>query len=76
MVSLPGVAGITQFVAFLFLPESPRWLVGRGNDVAARRVLQRIRGTEDITKEYREIEETVLEDKQRGGRAWFILRKN
>ncbi|XP_041348552.1 proton myo-inositol cotransporter-like [Gigantopelta aegis] len=73
MLGLPGVAAIIQLIAFLFLPESPRWLVGRGRDEEARAVLERIRGTDDIAKEFNEIQETVVEDKLSGD--GFIITK-
>ncbi|XP_041348553.1 proton myo-inositol cotransporter-like [Gigantopelta aegis] len=73
MFGLSGVAAIIQLIAFLFLPESPRWLVGRGRDVQARAVLERIRGTDDITKEINEIQEAVVEDKLRGD--GFVITK-
>ncbi|XP_041349326.1 proton myo-inositol cotransporter-like [Gigantopelta aegis] len=73
MLGLPGVAAIVQLIAFLFLPESPRWLVGRGRDEEARAVLERIRGTDDITKEFNEIQEAVVEDKLCGD--GFVITK-
>src|ERR1700692_4208168 len=42
-----------------FLPESPRWLLRRGEREAARAMLARIRGTADIDAELREIAQSV-----------------
>jgi sugar porter (SP) family MFS transporter len=50
----------------LFLPESPRWLLRRGNRVAARTMLARIRGTEDIDTELLEIEQSVTRAPESG----------
>ncbi|KAG6501817.1 hypothetical protein ZIOFF_041701 [Zingiber officinale] len=48
-----GVLFIPSFLYFLltifFLPESPRWLVSKGKMVEAKRVLQRLRGREDVS---------------------------
>ncbi|XP_042399226.1 monosaccharide-sensing protein 2-like [Zingiber officinale] len=50
-----GVLFIPSFLYFLltifFLPESPRWLVSKGKMVEAKRVLQRLRGREDVSGE-------------------------
>ncbi|KAJ5928163.1 hypothetical protein N7466_007119 [Penicillium verhagenii] len=37
------------FVALFFVPESPRWLLHRGDDKAARTSLERLRGTGFLT---------------------------
>jgi len=53
MLGLAGLPSLVQFVAFLALPESPRWLVEHGNSDAARKVLMQLRGhqTEAVEEE-------------------------
>ncbi|KAG0639264.1 general substrate transporter [Tuber brumale] len=46
-----GVIGLAQAVALLFLPESPSSLIASGDIEQARRVLTRIRGTQDVEEE-------------------------
>nr|XP_043617762.1 monosaccharide-sensing protein 2-like [Erigeron canadensis] len=50
-----GVLSIPSLIYFaltiLYLPESPRWLVSKGKMVEAKRVLQKLRGREDVSGE-------------------------
>jgi sugar porter (SP) family MFS transporter len=49
-----------------FLPESPRWLLRRGNRETARAMLARIRGTSEIDTEFREIEQSIIRAPESG----------
>ncbi|KAK9125382.1 hypothetical protein Scep_014228 [Stephania cephalantha] len=48
-----GVLSAPSLLYFLltvfYLPESPRWLVSKGKMLEAKKVLQRIRGREDVS---------------------------
>ncbi|KAI5017785.1 monosaccharide-sensing protein 2-like [Hordeum vulgare subsp. vulgare] len=50
-----GVLSIPSLMYFaltvFYLPESPRWLVSKGRMAEAKRVLQRLRGREDVSGE-------------------------
>ncbi|KAF1893419.1 hypothetical protein Lal_00001892 [Lupinus albus] len=52
---LLGFLSIPSLLYFLltlfFLPESPRWLVSKGKMLQAKKVLQRLRGREDVSGE-------------------------
>ena len=49
-----------------FLPESPRWLLRRGERETARAMLARIRGTNEVDAELREIEQSVTKAPESG----------
>jgi MFS transporter, SP family, galactose:H+ symporter len=50
----------------LFLPESPRWLLRSGQRESARATLARVRGTQDVDKEFSEIEQGLAHAEEKG----------
>ncbi|KAL4226735.1 hypothetical protein ACF0H5_014715 [Mactra antiquata] len=61
MLGLSGIPSFIQFMGFIFMPESPRWLIVSRQEEKARRVLQSIRGQLDIDDEYENIKVNYLE---------------
>lgn len=49
VLSIPSLAYFALTV--FYLPESPRWLVSKGKMLEAKKVLQRLRGREDVSGE-------------------------
>uniref|UniRef100_A0A8C5M6J1 Proton myo-inositol cotransporter n=1 Tax=Leptobrachium leishanense TaxID=445787 RepID=A0A8C5M6J1_9ANUR len=75
MFGLSAVPAILQFFGFLFLPESPRWLIQKGQTQKARRVLSQIRGNQNIDEEYDSIKNSIdEEEKEAGGGGPVIYR--
>ncbi|KAL5013890.1 hypothetical protein ScPMuIL_008160 [Solemya velum] len=62
MLGLAAAPSIIQGIGFIFLPESPRWLMRRGRTQAARNVLQKMYGTSNIDNEIKAMEQTVEND--------------
>jgi MFS transporter, SP family, xylose:H+ symportor len=59
-----AIPSIVFLVSAFLVPESPRWLVNRGLNAAARRILKRIGGEDHATQELREIQATMSQEGQ------------
>ena len=66
MLGLAVVPGASLGLAMLAMPETPRWLAKHGHADAARKALARIRGTQDVNLEFREIQDTLSRADERG----------
>ncbi|NXA47109.1 GTR12 protein, partial [Nothocercus julius] len=64
MFGLAIPLGALQAIAMYFLPPSPRFLVMKNNDEAARKVLERLRETSDATKELTVIKSSLKDEHQ------------
>jgi len=53
-------------IGMIFLPESPRWLLGRGQRESARAILARVRGTGNVDQELTEIERSLGHSQESG----------
>ncbi|KAG8174847.1 hypothetical protein JTE90_002393 [Oedothorax gibbosus] len=77
MLGIAAVPAILQFIGFLFMPESPRWLVGKGRYDQAKAVLRRVRGSNaNIEAEFDAIRancEEVAREQEGDGKS--VLRK-
>ena len=66
MLGLAVVPGAILGLGMLAMPETPRWLAKHGHADAAQKVLARIRDTQDVNLEFREIQETLSRADERG----------
>lgn len=68
MLGLSVVPAVLQFLGFFFfLPESPRWLLQKGDSQQARKVLTQIRVTESVNEEYDSIKGIIEEEEKEAG---------
>ncbi|HEY0702477.1 MAG TPA: MFS transporter, partial [Candidatus Acidoferrales bacterium] len=73
MLGLAVIPGAMLGLGMLYMPETPRWLAKTGKMDAARKVLQRVRGTENVTGEMKEIEATLAQSDSKA--SWVDLLK-
>ncbi|XP_060100726.1 proton myo-inositol cotransporter [Heteronotia binoei] len=73
MLGLSAIPAVIQFLGFLFLPESPRWLIQKGQTQKARRVLSRMRGNQTIDEEYDSIKNNIEEEEKEVGSAGLVI---
>jgi sugar porter (SP) family MFS transporter len=66
MLGLAVVPGALLGLGMLAMPETPRWLAKHGHAETARKVLARIRGTQDVQAEFREIQSALSQAEERG----------
>jgi MFS transporter, SP family, galactose:H+ symporter len=64
MLGLAMVPSIILVIGMYFMPPSPRWLLSKGFEDKAIKVLQKIRGKDNVSGEVKEIEETLLLEKE------------
>ncbi|MGU3411853.1 sugar porter family MFS transporter [Microbacterium sp. M1A1_1b] len=62
MLSVEALPAIALFVGMLRMPESPRWLVSKGRDDEALRVLSTLRSKERAAAELNEVETLTTEE--------------
>jgi len=63
MFGLAVVPSVIQFIGFLFMPDTPRWLISKGRFDKARTVLQRFRGPAvDVDDEITDISISIQQD--------------
>jgi len=64
MLGMESVPALLFFLLLLTVPESPRWLIIRGNIMKAKTTLNRTVGEEDALKEIGEIQESFITEKK------------
>lgn len=65
MVGLAAVPAVLLLIGIAFMPESPRWLVKRGREEEARRIMNITHDPQDIEMELAEMKQGEAEKKKR-----------
>ncbi len=60
---------IILFVGMIFLPETPRFLIGKGREEEGRKVLSKIEDPENVASAFRDIKTEIEKDKESVGYA-------
>jgi SP family myo-inositol transporter-like MFS transporter 13 len=71
MLGLAGVPSVILFFGFLFLPETPRWLLTKNRYDEARRALSKIRGKADVSRELSRLQNKLKKDEQQEKNSSF-----
>ena len=66
MLAVMGVPAVLFFFFLFFAPESPRWLVQKGESEKAFRILEKINGSEIARSELDTIGQSIMEEKDSG----------
>ncbi|XP_038069669.1 proton myo-inositol cotransporter-like [Patiria miniata] len=80
MLGLGAVPSAIQLIGFIFLPESPRWLILHDRPQKAKKVLTLIygKGSPEVGSQLEKISKSVLEQREEQqamkGSNWVILR--
>lgn len=57
MLGIAAIPASIQFLGFIFMPESPRWLIQSGRNEQAVKVLKRLRGTDQVMGEFLKVKQ-------------------
>lgn len=69
MLGLGGIPSVIQLIAFLFMPETPRWLIQHGRFTEARLTLQHINGVKSSTPEIEDEIQNIINSIERSVQA-------
>lgn len=74
MLGLAAIPAFVQFLGFLVLPETPRYLMSKGRKEEAWDSLIKVRGTMDVSAEFSHVEDEVERDRYEDTNVWDDLR--
>uniref|UniRef100_H2Z8X3 Major facilitator superfamily (MFS) profile domain-containing protein n=1 Tax=Ciona savignyi TaxID=51511 RepID=H2Z8X3_CIOSA len=66
MLGLAAIPAFIQFFGFIFLPESPRWLLQKDQDELAKKCLLKVATSWEVRREFEAIKNAILEERLHG----------
>ena len=75
MLGMDAVPAALYFLLLFLVPESPRWLLGKGQEQRAREILYRVRGEERLEDELDSIRSSFLKKSTRVGVRGLFSRR-
>eukprot|EP01084_Bolivina_argentea_P172329 298522_1 len=75
MVGLGVIPATALFIAMLFMPESPRWLIKNNKNQQAKNILNKIHGYNEkaVNAQINEIEQTLILEKAAKQIGWKVI---
>ncbi len=70
MLGVEALPAIAYFGLLFLVPRSPRWLVQKGKEDEAKKVLTKVNGEEKSSTIFREIKDSLKEEKIKGKPRW------
>src|SRR6185295_2903181 len=74
MLGVQTIPAVLYFTLLRFVPESPRWLLLKGRDEAARRVLVRVAGESEAERSLQQIRESLASKPEARGLRGVVER--
>jgi SP family arabinose:H+ symporter-like MFS transporter len=65
MLGLEAIPAILYFLGLFFVPRSPRWLMMKGKSEQALLVMNKVNTRDDATKQIKDVEKSIFEDKNK-----------
>jgi MFS family permease len=75
MLGVEAMPAALYFVLLFFVPESPRWLFGKGREDQARKIFTKVAGAEHAAEELRSIRQNAAEPVAGVGASALFSRK-
>ncbi len=72
MFGLAAIPSLIQFVGFMFMPESPRWLISKGQESKAQHLLQKLRPIDQVQQEINDIKLSCQQAQAHAGQIIYM----
>jgi MFS family permease len=73
MLGIEALPALVYYIALHFVPESPRWLVGQGDDQKALELMARVTGPAQAERDLCAVKESIKAEQQLGRASFSAL---